>query len=129
MSSCGSRNPTLTPLLHVSHITKLFGATLALADASMRVDRGEVHALLGENGSGKSTLSKILAGVQRADTGAITFDGAPVDFHSPSAAMHTGVAIVHQELNLVPALSAAENLYLGQELRTRVGTINRSRLR
>jgi ABC-type sugar transport system ATPase subunit len=115
-------------LLQVSHVTKRFGATLALADASMRVAAGEVHALIGENGSGKSTLSKVLAGVHRADSGEVLFDGRHIDFRSPLAAMEAGISIVHQELNLVPALSAGENLFLGQELRTAVGTVDRRRI-
>lgn len=116
-------------MLEVSDLTRRFGATLALSNAAMRVERAEVHALIGENGSGKSTLSKILAGVHRADSGSVLLDGVSVDFRTPSAAMAAGVSIVHQELNLVPALSAAENLYLGQELRTHAGTIDRRRLR
>ena len=76
---------------------------------------GEVHALVGENGAGKSTLMKILSGVQPADAGEILIDGAPVRFAGVRDAERAGVAIIHQELNLVPELSVAANIFLGRE--------------
>lgn len=118
----------MTLLLQMSGVTKRFGATLALDHATLTVARGEVHALLGENGSGKSTMMKIVAGIHRPDSGSITLDGQQVRFASPHQAARGGVAIVHQELNLVPVLSAAENVFLGQEPRLAGGLVNFSDL-
>jgi ribose transport system ATP-binding protein len=84
---------------------------------------GEIHALVGENGAGKSTLIKIVAGAQPADAGAIELDGAPVRFAGPLDAWRAGVAVIHQELSLVPALTVRENLFLGRE-RTRGGFVD-----
>ncbi len=117
------------PLLRMENVCKRFGGTQALNCASLNAYPAEVHALLGENGSGKSTLMKVLAGIHRADSGGISFDGRPIAVRSPREASDAGIAIVHQELNLVPVLSAAENLYLGQELRNRLGMIDRHRMR
>src|SRR5690606_33685099 len=83
----------------------------------------------GENGSGKSTLMKIAAGLIRPDSGRIGLEGRPAGFRSPREAAEAGVAIVHQELNLVPALSAAENLFLGQEPRTWLRLADSGRMR
>lgn len=116
-------------MLVMDAITKRFGGTQALCNASLEVAAGEVHTLIGENGSGKSTLMKIAAGLIRADGGRMTLDGRPAAFSSPREAAEAGVAIVHQELNLVPAMSAAENLFLGQEPRTRLGLADHGRMR
>lgn len=116
-------------MLRMAKITKRFGGTLALDRASLEVRAAEVHALLGENGSGKSTLMKIAAGLIRPDAGHLELEGRPVAFRSPREAAEAGVAIVHQELNLVPAMSAAENLFLGQEPRTRFGLADHGRMR
>ena len=101
--------------LQLDGIRKSFGATQALRGVSLSLGPGEAHALIGENGAGKSTLLKILSGVHKTDGGSIALDGAgyhPVD---PIAAQRSGVAMIHQELNLAPHLSVAENITLGEE--------------
>ncbi|GHO80452.1 sugar ABC transporter ATP-binding protein [Ktedonobacter sp. SOSP1-85] len=103
-------------LLHMEHITKHFTGSVALSDASIRVARGEVHALIGENGAGKSTLIKVLTGVYRSDRGTILFDGQPVAFQSPQQAQRHGISTIYQEVNLVPYRSVTENIFLGREL-------------
>ncbi len=102
-------------ILSVSGITKRFGGITALEDVHFGVRSGEVHGLMGENGAGKSTLMKILSGVYGQYEGTITMDGAEVSFHDVSAAEAAGIAIIHQELNLAPELSVAENIFLGRE--------------
>ncbi len=116
------------PLLKVSRITKRFGATLALNDVRFDLRAGEVHALMGENGAGKSTLMKILSGNIQRDSGAILIDGQPVDIRTPRDARAHGIAIIHQELNTVPAMTVAENLSLGQEPRNRFGMLDRAQV-
>jgi ribose transport system ATP-binding protein len=96
-------------------ISKSFPGVKALEDVSLQVRAGEVHALLGENGAGKSTLMQILAGAQPADTGEILLDGKAVHITGPQAAMDLGISIIYQEFNLVPYLTAAENIFLGRE--------------
>ncbi|HZZ49436.1 MAG TPA: sugar ABC transporter ATP-binding protein [Pseudonocardia sp.] len=108
------------------HVTKSYGGVHALRDVSFTVRRGEVHALLGENGAGKSTLMKILSGEVGGYRGEIRIDGEPVDLGSPAASARAGIAMIHQELDLVGALSIAENVFLGRELRTRFRTVDRS---
>lgn len=106
-------------------ISKRFGATQALDQVDLAVERGEVQALLGENGSGKSTLMRILAGAMQADSGEILLDGQPFHPRNPMDARQAGVAMIHQELSLAPDLSVAENILLGLEA-SRYGLVNRS---
>lgn len=96
-------------------VSKAFPGVQALADARLEVRAGEVVALMGENGAGKSTLIKTLAGVHQPDAGTILIDGTLRVFHSPNDARTAGVAVIYQELDLIPKLSARENLFLGQE--------------
>jgi len=96
-------------------IGKSFPGVRALSDVSLTLYSGEVLALVGENGAGKSTLMKILAGAQRADTGTIAIDGHAVQIDSPRAAERLGVGMIYQEFNLVPQLTAPENMVLGME--------------
>jgi ribose transport system ATP-binding protein len=103
------------PLLRMRHIAKSFGANAALADVSLDVRPGEVHALVGENGAGKSTLMKILAGAERADSGEILFCGQPFNPREPLDALRLGIAMIYQELNLAPHLSIEANMMLGRE--------------
>src|SRR3954469_3958726 len=105
---------TDTPLLTMRGIVKQFPGVRALDGVDLDVEPGEVHCLLGQNGAGKSTLIKVLAGAHRPDAGEITFDGQPVSFASPQAADQAGIATIYQELDLVPGLSVAENVVLGQ---------------
>jgi ribose transport system ATP-binding protein len=98
-------------LLEATGITKQFPGTLALDNVQLDLEPGEIHAVIGENGAGKSTLMKILAGVSTADSGQIHFEGRSVTLHSPHEALALGIAIVHQELSLVPTLTVAENIY------------------
>jgi ribose transport system ATP-binding protein len=103
--------------LEMRHIAKSFGGVHALEGVSLSARAGEVHAICGENGAGKSTLMKILAGAIRQDAGEITLDGAVIGaFSSPRQAEDLGVRIIYQELNLVPHLSVAANIFLGREL-------------
>ena len=112
-----------TPLaLEVRSVTKAFGPIVALNDVSFTLRRGEIHALVGHNGAGKSTLVKTLAGVVSPDQGEILIDGTPVTLTNARQAQAAGIAVVEQELSLVPALTVLENILLG-----RVGANFRSR--
>jgi ribose transport system ATP-binding protein len=96
------------------NISKRFPGVVALKNVSFEVDKGEVHALVGENGAGKSTLIKVLGGIHAKDSGQIHLRGAPVDIYSPRRAMELGISVIHQELMLVPEMSIAQNLFLGR---------------
>jgi len=102
-------------ILSAEHISKSFGGIAALTDVGFELRRGEVHALMGENGAGKSTLMKILSGVYTGYDGTVRIDGRPVNFTGVRDAEDAGIAIIHQELNLVPELSVADNIFLGRE--------------
>lgn len=104
-------------LLRLENISKEFPGVKALSGVSFDLHAGEVHAVCGENGAGKSTLMKIISGVYQANTGSITFKGEPAQFGSTLQSEAAGIAIIHQELNLVPHLSVAENIYLAREPR------------
>ncbi len=110
------------PLLEMRGIVKSFPGVQALRGVNLTLQSGEVLALLGENGAGKSTLIKILGGAHRADEGAMAVNGRETFFHSPHDARRAGVAVIYQEVNLVPGLTACENIFLGQEL-TRAGFV------
>ncbi len=101
--------------IEVRHITKTFPGVVALDDVTFECRRGEVHAVVGENGAGKSTLMKILAGVYQPDRGEIYLRGMPVQIRSPHDAQQMGISIIYQELNLLPDLNVAENVFLGRE--------------
>ena len=102
-------------LLIMRDIQKYFPGVHALDNAQLEVRGGEVLALVGENGAGKSTLMKVLTGIYKRDGGEILYKGQPVDFHSPKEAQEKGIGIIHQELNLMPHLTVAENIYIGRE--------------
>ena len=106
---------TPLPLLCLSGVTKRFFNVVALDGVSFDVRYGEVHAVCGENGAGKSTLMKVMSGVYAPDDGSLSLDGESLRFASPREAQAHGIAMIHQELNLVPHLSVAENIYLGRE--------------
>ena len=117
------------PLLQMRGICKRFPGVVALDEVSFELERGEVHVLLGENGAGKSTLMKILSGACARDGGDILIDGEAAALDSPREAQARGISTIYQEFNLVPHLSAAENIYLGREpLRGGLGIIDRPRL-
>lgn len=103
--------------LEVRGLGKSFGATRALDDVSIEIESGTVHAFVGENGAGKSTLGKIVAGVFPPDQGDLVLRGEPVAFRSPREALERGIAIVAQEVALVPRLTVAQNVFLGAEPR------------
>ncbi|MBK0332624.1 ATP-binding cassette domain-containing protein [Brachybacterium sp. MASK1Z-5] len=112
-------------ILEMRSITKRFPGVTALQDVSLSVREGEIHGICGENGAGKSTLMKVLSGVEPAGTydGEIHFRGRPMSFHSISDSEAEGIVIIHQELALVPHLTIAENIFLGNE-RSRGGVIS-----
>jgi ABC-type sugar transport system ATPase subunit len=105
------------PLIEVRNLSKSFPGVKALDHVRFDLMAGEVHALMGENGAGKSTLMKILAGVYRMDGGEVLLDGVAVDIQSPAHAQALAIGIIHQELHLMPHLSAAQNIFLGREPR------------
>ena len=115
------------PVVEFHGVSKTFIGVRALEDVSFSVRRGEVRALIGENGAGKSTLLKILSGVHLPDAGSVVLDGRERVFYSTAEALDAGVAVIHQELQLVPEMSVAENLYLGH-LPSRLGVVDRLRL-
>jgi ribose transport system ATP-binding protein len=112
----------------MKQICKAFPGVQALQDASLEVVTGEVHVLLGENGAGKSTLMKVLCGQYPADSGSVSFGGHSIEPGSPVEAEKLGLIMIHQELNLIPGLTVAENLFLGHEP-TRGGLIRSDHMR
>src|SRR3954466_13830869 len=107
----------MAALLEMRGISKAFGGVKALDDVNFTVRQGEIHALVGENGAGKSTLMKVLSGVYPHGSydGSILFEGEEVQFRSINDSEAKGIVIIHQELALVPFLSIAENIFLGNE--------------
>ena len=105
----------MSSFLEARNIRKQFTGVLALDAVSLRLDRGEVLALVGENGAGKSTLMKVLAGIYQPDEGTLLLDGRTVHFRGVADAMAAGICLIHQELNLAENLSAAANIFLGRE--------------
>ncbi|MEG0008089.1 MAG: ribose ABC transporter ATP-binding protein RbsA [Aeromonas sp.] len=118
-----------SPILELNGIVKTFPGVRALDEAGLRVYPGQVMALLGENGAGKSTLMKVLTGIYQADAGSVSYRGQPVHFKGPRDSQDQGISIIHQELNLLPELSIAANIFLGREPRTRFGNIDHRQLR
>ena len=103
----------MAPFLTMTGITKRFPGVTANEGIDLRVDRGEIHGLLGENGAGKTTLVNILYGLLQPDEGSIEVDGRPVRLRSPRASMALGIGMVHQHFMLVPDMTVAENVALG----------------
>lgn len=115
-------------ILEFQDISKGFPGVQALSKVSFPVQKGEIHAIVGENGAGKSTLMKIVAGLYRPDEGKIFLEGQEVDIRNPQVALGLGIAMVPQELNLVPEMTVAENILLGIEPRNRMGVVDRGML-
>jgi ribose transport system ATP-binding protein len=105
-------------MLEVTSLVKEFGPTRALDGLDLSVASGEVHGVIGENGAGKSTLMKILSGIHAPTSGSVKFGGQAVHFRAPIEAERAGIAMIHQELNLVDDLSVGDNIWLGRELRS-----------
>jgi ribose transport system ATP-binding protein len=124
MTAAPAGSGTADLAIAMRSITKRFPGVVALDGVSLDVRRGELHAICGENGAGKSTLMKILSGVYRPDAGALEIHGQPVRFTGTRDAERAGVAIIHQELNLVEDLSVAANVFLGRERRTALGLVD-----
>ena len=112
------------PILRAERVTKRYPGTVALQGVDFNVYPGAVNVLIGENGAGKSTLMRILAGVERPTSGRLLLRGEPVELDSPRDALARGIAIIYQELNLVPNLSVAENVFLARERTSRAGIIH-----
>ena len=105
----------MTTIIEMRNATKEFRGIPAFSEVNFTLKAGEIHALLGENGAGKSTVTKIMAGVYKLSSGCLYVNGEPVDFTTPSEALEKGIAMVYQENSLVPSMSVAQNIYLGNE--------------
>ncbi|WP_182200207.1 sugar ABC transporter ATP-binding protein [Paraliobacillus salinarum] len=105
-----------TPIIEMEHIDKSFVGNQVLSDVHFDIQEGEIHALMGENGAGKSTLIKVLTGIHPRDSGIIRWKGEEVKFSNPKEAEKEGIIVIHQELNIIPYLTVAENMFLGKEL-------------
>ncbi|MDU7870346.1 MAG: ATP-binding cassette domain-containing protein, partial [Pantoea sp.] len=116
-----------TSLLTISGVSKGFPGVKALNNVSFDIRKGEIMALLGENGAGKSTLIKVLTGVYSRDAGTITLNGKPITPHNTAQAQEMGIGTVYQEVNMLPNMSVADNLYIGREPR-RFGMLDRRRM-
>src|ERR1700712_1813367 len=116
-------------LLEVAGVSKLFPGVRALDQVSFTLQPGEVHALVGENGAGKSTLIKVLTGVYQPDGGEVRYGDEPVSFATPMDAQRAGISTIYQEVNLIPLMSVAHNLFLGREPRTPFGLLDERRMR
>ena len=128
-SSSTSQAAAEVPLLAIDGVVKVFPGVVALDNVRFRLKAGTVHALMGENGAGKSTLMKIIAGVYIPDQGQIMLKGKPVRMHSPIDALKNGIAMIHQELNLMPHMTVAENVWITREPRNRLGFVDHHELR
>ena len=107
-------------------ITRRYPGTIALDRVDFRVYRNQVNVLIGENGAGKSTLMRILAGVEQQDEGRLVLEGVEIRLRSPREATRHGIAIVHQELSVLPNLDLADNIFAGRELTRAVALVHRS---
>lgn len=105
-----------TPFVEMTKIDKSFSGNKVLHGVNLTVNKGEVHALMGENGAGKSTLIKVLCGVHGRDAGEVKIENVPIEFKAPKDAEAQGINIIHQELNIIPHLTVSENMFLGKEL-------------
>ncbi len=105
----------MAPIIEMRKVTKSYRGIPAVKDIDFALEKGEIHALLGENGAGKSTLTKVMAGVVEATSGTMIYRGSEVKFASPHAALQAGIAMVFQETSLVPSMTVAQNIYLGEE--------------
>ncbi len=113
-----------TEILAIHKLTKTFGDTVALDNVNFTLFSGEVHCLVGENGAGKSTLIKILSGAERPDQGTIVVFGKEFNRLAPDQAMELGIATIYQDVELVTSLTVADNIFLGHEIKTKLGRIN-----
>jgi simple sugar transport system ATP-binding protein len=111
----GAKDEAMSALIEMRGVTKEYRGVRALNAVDFILKQGEIHALVGENGAGKSTLTKIMAGVTQSSAGRMTLDGREVSFATPAEALSQGVTMVFQETSLVPSMSVAQNLYLGDE--------------
>ena len=118
----------MQPLLQLKGIDKAFPGVKALSGAALSVYPGKVMALVGENGAGKSTMMKVLTGIYNKDAGSQYFLGKEVAFNGPKDSQEAGIGIIHQELNLIPQLTIAENIFLGREFVNRIGRIDWKRM-
>jgi ribose transport system ATP-binding protein len=118
---------TASRVLTVRDVSKAYGATIAVRSVSFDIERGEIHALVGENGAGKSTVVKILSGIVAPDHGTLELDGANFSPQGPMAARAGGVSAAFQELSLLPNLTVAENLMLPRQLKGDIGLVSRKR--
>ena len=118
------RGEKVTQILKLRHVYKNYEGVKALSDVKFDLNRGEVHALVGENGAGKSTLVKIIMGVVQANSGEIVYDGKSVRIQNPQVAQHLGIATIFQEVSLFPDLTVAENIFVGHEPRNKLGAID-----
>jgi ribose transport system ATP-binding protein len=119
---------TNNTVVEMRNIVKTFPGVIALNGADFICRAGEVHALMGQNGAGKSTIMKVLAGVYQPDSGEIRLNGEPVTVTSPHHAQQLGISIIYQELNLLPDMNVAENVFLGREPRNKLGFVDARKL-
>jgi len=110
--------------IELKHLRKEYAGTVAVKDVSFTVERGHVHALVGENGAGKSTLIKMISGAVQPTSGSILVDGVLQENQTPQKAIQSGIGVIYQEFNLVPEMTVAENIFLGRRFRNRVFTEN-----
>ncbi|HKL59088.1 MAG TPA: sugar ABC transporter ATP-binding protein [Sphaerochaeta sp.] len=115
-------------VLRLANISKSFVGVKALQDVHLDLKKGEVHALLGENGAGKSTLMKVLSGVYQPDCGTIEMNGKPVHFSNPQMAKDAGIGIIFQEFSLIPHLTVTQNIFLGRELKNKIGMMDSKKM-
>lgn len=116
-------------MIQMTNIHKAFGDNEVLKGVDFTLKLGTVHALMGENGAGKSTLMKILVGIHKKDQGVITNSDIEIDYNNPKEAEEKGLTFIHQELNLYPELTVLDNLFVGKEIRNKIGILNKKEMK